>query len=102
MTTPSQKRTSPADESEESPIRKRQRTSSSQTIWKSPPPAPDVAARPAEVVPSIDEQARGGLQRSIALALQHVGFQGASKEALNSLTSMTETCKELVDAVREG
>lgn len=37
--------------------------------------------------------AREGLQRSIALALQHVGFDSASQEALESLTSTTETCR---------
>lgn len=36
--------------------------------------------------------AREGLQRSIVLALQHVGFESASQEALESLTSTTETC----------
>lgn len=34
--------------------------------------------------------AREGLQRSIVLALQHVGFDSASQEALESLTSATE------------
>ncbi|KAK6070295.1 bromodomain associated protein [Seiridium cupressi] len=41
--------------------------------------------------PSEASFAREGLQRSIALALQHVGFDSASQEALESLTSTTET-----------
>lgn len=32
------------------------------------------------------------LQRSVALALQHVGFDGASKEALEALCAEAETC----------
>ncbi|EFX02745.1 bromodomain associated protein [Grosmannia clavigera kw1407] len=42
-------------------------------------------------VPSLDEQARENLRRSIALALQHVGFQAATTEALESFLLMTET-----------
>jgi transcription initiation factor TFIID subunit 8 len=37
--------------------------------------------------------AHDGLQRSIVLALQHVGFDSASPEALESLTTATETCE---------
>lgn len=46
---------------------------------------------------SVDEPAneyhvnRKTLQRSIALALEHVGFDGASEEAMESFTLMTET-----------
>lgn len=36
---------------------------------------------------------REGLQRSIALALNHVGFEAASEEAIESFTAMTETCQ---------
>ncbi|KAK6214177.1 hypothetical protein LQW54_004603 [Pestalotiopsis sp. IQ-011] len=41
-------------------------------------------------VPSEANFARDGLQRSITLALKHVGFDSASQEALESLTSTTE------------
>lgn len=36
---------------------------------------------------------RAALQRSIGLALQHVGFDSASEEAMESFTLMTETCQ---------
>lgn len=43
---------------------------------------------------------RKSLQRSIALALEHVGFDGASEEAMESFTIMTETyLKSLCDDV---
>lgn len=35
---------------------------------------------------------RKALQRSIALALKHVGFDGASEEAMESFTQLAETC----------
>jgi hypothetical protein len=39
---------------------------------------------------------RDGLRRSIVLALQHVGFDSASEEALDGFTSATETCRHFV------
>lgn len=36
---------------------------------------------------------REGLQRSVALALDHVGFEAASEEAMESFIAMTETCQ---------
>ncbi|KAI0120961.1 bromodomain associated domain protein [Xylariales sp. AK1849] len=41
--------------------------------------------------PTAESMARDGLRRSIVLALEHVGFESASREALESLTSTTET-----------
>lgn len=45
--------------------------------------------------PSTAEMARAGLRRSITLVLKHVnaGFDSASEEAMESFTSIVETCK---------
>lgn len=45
--------------------------------------------------PSMDFQARCGLQRSIAMVLQHVGFDSATPEAMESFTAVVETCEQL-------
>ncbi|KAI0018671.1 hypothetical protein F4780DRAFT_781199 [Xylariomycetidae sp. FL0641] len=41
--------------------------------------------------PTAADLGRDGLQRSIALALQHVGFETANQDALESFTEATET-----------
>jgi hypothetical protein len=41
---------------------------------------------------SSDIEARLGLQRSLCLAMSHVGFDSASPEALDCFTIMVETC----------
>lgn len=43
--------------------------------------------------PTKHSHARLGLQRSIAMVLKHDGFHSASPEALESFTSMVETCE---------
>lgn len=48
---------------------------------------------PVPEVPNEYNVHREGLQRSIALALDHVGFEAASEEAMESFTAMTETCQ---------
>ncbi|KAK3954424.1 WD40-repeat-containing domain protein [Pseudoneurospora amorphoporcata] len=45
----------------------------------------------ASTAPSPDELAKNGLRRTIALALETVGFDGATPEALESFTIMTES-----------
>ena len=40
-----------------------------------------------------EELARKALRRSLALALQNVGFDSAAPEAMESFVTMTETCK---------
>lgn len=47
----------------------------------------------ASLVPNPHYQARTGLQRSIAMVLNHDGFEGASPEAMESFTGMVETCE---------
>lgn len=46
----------------------------------------------ATTAPTPDGLAKNGLRRSIALALETVGFDGATPEAIESFTVMTETC----------
>jgi hypothetical protein len=46
--------------------------------------------------PNFNEQHRMQLRRSITLALDHVGFDSASEEALESFTHMTETCQSIM------
>ncbi|KAJ8132817.1 hypothetical protein O1611_g810 [Lasiodiplodia mahajangana] len=41
--------------------------------------------------PTAENTARGGLRRSITLALNHVGFDSATEEALEGFTEMVET-----------
>lgn len=46
--------------------------------------------------PNFNTQSRMGLRRGIMLALDHVGFDSASEEALESYTQMTEICQWLL------
>jgi transcription initiation factor TFIID subunit 8 len=39
-----------------------------------------------------DEKPRTLLSRAIALALEHVGFEGATREALEAMCEEVETC----------
>ncbi|EON99472.1 putative bromodomain associated protein [Phaeoacremonium minimum UCRPA7] len=84
---PPRKRLSP--DSDDVPVAiKRQRTNSTHTVA----PIPDVektARKPA--LPTFNEQSRMGIRRGIVLALNHVGFDTATDEALESFTQMTET-----------
>lgn len=42
--------------------------------------------------PTAQDVGRDGLRRSIAIALEHVGFDAATPEALESFTEAAETC----------
>lgn len=44
-------------------------------------------------VKTFEDDPRELLERSIALALQHVGFQAASKEAMESFCAQVDTCQ---------
>ncbi|KAH8646658.1 hypothetical protein BX600DRAFT_518701 [Xylariales sp. PMI_506] len=74
---------------------KKQRIAASQDDAEAPHDAfntSDMTAAVEELdLPSPETVARDGLRRSIILALQHVGFDSASQEALESLTATTET-----------
>ncbi|KLU83717.1 hypothetical protein MAPG_02768 [Magnaporthiopsis poae ATCC 64411] len=82
------KRLSPFGEDELSTA-KRTRTDSSLTIVAASEPK-KTDAQPTIELTSMEEQARSGLRRSIALMLQHVGFDSTSGPALERLTEMTE------------
>lgn len=60
-------------------------------------PAPSNDTKTAAVgdgrLPTMEEQARSGLRRSIALVLKEVGFDSTSEPALERLTEMTEECE---------
>jgi transcription initiation factor TFIID subunit 8 len=94
-----EKRASPSDGtgSHDGRPQKRSRTSiwaSESTLDEQKEKAPGAADKKKAVVrPSSDSVARDGLRRSIAVALQHVGFESASEEALESVTAATETCE---------
>ncbi|KAF5022211.1 hypothetical protein F66182_5726 [Fusarium sp. NRRL 66182] len=52
-------------------------------------------------IPNPHYQARAGLQRSIAMVLQHDGFQGASPEAMESFSGMVEAYLEgMIEAAK--
>lgn len=78
-------------------VAKRTRTSS----FLSPPTAgTDPADYKAVKYPTSAELARAGLRRSITLALDQVGFDSASEEAMESFSSIVETCKHIDTILR--
>lgn len=90
MAVDSPPRKRPSPDSEDLPIAsKRQRTNSTHTV--SPIPDVERIARKS-TLPNFNEQNRMGIRRGIVLALNHVGFDTATDEALESFTQMTETC----------
>jgi len=86
----SESRKRPAEPDEQESQSKRQRLASS------PQPIFSVGAIGSSPYSSqlitTDELAKCGLRRSLALALQKVGFDAAAPEALESFVTMTETC----------
>lgn len=100
----------PSYDDEDMPMAKRARTDSSpHPVDQSIPdfrklfqaqenePAPSNDTKTAAVgdgrLPTMEEQARSGLRRSIALVLKEVGFDSTSEPALERLTEMTEECE---------
>lgn len=89
------KRASPSQSQSDSgfdePSSKRQRTesipASSQTIEKATPVAPT-----PEQSRMFDDDPHQLLLRSIALALEHVGFEAATPEALEAFCAQVESC----------
>ncbi|KAI6641182.1 hypothetical protein MCOR08_001238 [Pyricularia oryzae] len=108
----------PSYDEEDMPMAKRARTDSSpHPVDQSIPdfrklfqaqenePAPSNDTKTAAVgdgrLPTMEEQARSGLRRSIALVLKEVGFDSTSEPALERLTEMTEEyLTELTQEVR--
>jgi transcription initiation factor TFIID subunit 8 len=85
---------SPADEQQPNPKRPRFEDSENVTIQIENQESRSIESS----VPNPHYQARTGLQRSIAMVLNHDGFQGASPEAMESFTGMVETCELLAAA----
>jgi transcription initiation factor TFIID subunit 8 len=72
---------------------KRQRTETieaetDRTLIATQKPVYDAVNRPTS-----EDLGRDGLRRSIALVLQHVGFDSATHEALESFTEAVDTCE---------
>ncbi|KAI0197944.1 hypothetical protein F4808DRAFT_452304 [Astrocystis sublimbata] len=73
---------------------KRQRTTTLEPDATPTTPAlsqPTKAAYEAARHPTVENMGRGGLRRSVTLALKHVGFDSATEEALEGFTEAVET-----------
>jgi transcription initiation factor TFIID subunit 8 len=79
-----------ADGDDDLPDAKRQRTTPSTVILKYEPSTEEQQCSAART--TAEELVRKGLRRSIALALQKVGFESAAPDAMESFVSMTEEC----------
>lgn len=69
-----------------------QRQTSEANGLQTPPPE-DVLTAIVDTKPAFDDEPAHLLRRAAAVALQHVGFDGASKEALEELCSEIDACK---------
>ncbi|KAK3347188.1 Bromodomain associated-domain-containing protein [Lasiosphaeria hispida] len=88
----------PAGGDDDEPSAKRRRTIPSQILLSAEALGVSVHS---SALATPDELARKGLRRSIALALQHVGFEGAAPEAMESFVNMTETyLSSITDNIR--
>ncbi|KAH7629576.1 Bromodomain associated-domain-containing protein [Sordaria sp. MPI-SDFR-AT-0083] len=88
MATDTRKRLADAEGAQPSPAKRPKTNTSSRTILA----VEAIGKSPnASTTPTPDELAKNGLRRTIALALETVGFDGATPEALESFTLMTET-----------
>ncbi|KAK8044562.1 hypothetical protein PG993_004586 [Apiospora rasikravindrae] len=103
-TRPEKRRSSvDSDSSLDEPLSKRQRTTIVKpTATPTPTPTPRPTAGYSDMSsyalqqelderPNADSMGRDGLRRSIALALEHVGFDAATPEALESFANNAET-----------
>ncbi|KAM0277297.1 hypothetical protein ACHAQH_005887 [Verticillium albo-atrum] len=62
--------------------------------------APEIRHTSSSVtIPSLEYQSQCGLQRSIGLALKHVGFDGADPEAMASYVALVEACAFAISAL---
>jgi hypothetical protein len=105
--TPTPKRSASPLELSEVPEAKRSRTepkSESQSQSHSPTPfaqeteAVELDSAVESFALTQHHQTRCAIQRSIALVLKHDGFQSATPEAMESFTSLVETCTLISDA----
>lgn len=77
---------------DDNPPAKRQRTESLKPAIPAEILVAELGTFPVDAPQNEYQVNRAALQRSIGLALEHVGFDAASEEALESFTLMTETC----------
>jgi hypothetical protein len=93
------KRSSPEDDKEDvatEPKTKRRRVED--RGLPSPPPEDDITAV-LDGRPSFDDEPSQLLRRAIALMLEHIGFTGATKEALEELCGEFDSCKLTIQYV---
>lgn len=89
----SRKRSTPShsdDDISDEPSSKRARLS---PILPNTPPPEEALSVKKTATPLFDDDPKQLLLRSLALALEHVGFDGASSEALESFSNEVESCQ---------
>lgn len=94
MTPISPKRSTPChsdDRSTEEPTSKR--ICGEPTLPRTPPSEEDLNIATPTRMAMFDDDPHQLLLRSVALALEHVGFTGASQEALEAMCAEVETCE---------
>jgi len=83
-----------AEPNDDQPPAKRKREMPSSVILAIGPPEES----PCSIdLATSEELARKAMRRSLSLALQKVGFDSATPDAMESFVSMTEICKPLWD-----
>lgn len=90
------KRFTPDEGDEEPPAAKRRRT---EEYGLQTPPAEDVITAVLDSRPSFNDEPSHLIRRGVALVLKHVGFDGATKEALEGLCGEVDSCKCLTLAL---
>lgn len=98
---PESPRKRPSPSADDNPPTKRQRTESSSNTRPVEVPVVNDGTFPVDEPQNQYYVNRAALQRSLGLALQHVGFDSASKEAMESFTLMTETCQSATHALAQ-
>lgn len=96
----SRKRSSPSESDDDlvdDAVTKKRRTGSSPSHTPQPqeiPPQPQDIPLPTPLEAELfNDKPRGLLSRAIALALEHVGFDGASQEAMEAMCEEVESCQ---------
>lgn len=87
------KRSTPDDGNEEpasEPAAKKRRTGD---YGLQTPPAEDIITAVLDTRPAFNDEASHLLRRATSLVLEHVGFDGATKEALESLCGEIDACQ---------
>lgn len=91
----SRKRSTPSDDGlSDAPISKRRRIEPD--MPHTPPPEENSNTQKPKIPPMFDDDPHTLLKRSVALALEHVGFAGAEAEALEAVCAEVDTCQYLL------